>query len=212
MVMLCANILAILLSLFLFQSGNSIRLSEGGGPKLLEEKDVPPEPGVVVIEVEIGADGSVIGNDLIQGPPAYIERSRLALKDWKFTGVDPKSAPVHASVVFLYRPQHDIPDPPIAFSQPLPEDFDEEHHSPFPVIIVDPGYPLSGFGEGTVILQVATDATGTVQNVDVISDVPSLSAATAEAVRNWKFHVPKNGKSGEISVVVAVYRSPKYAY
>jgi hypothetical protein len=211
--MLFGNILPILLSLFLLQSENSIRLYEGGGPTLPDdEEDLPSDLAVVVFEVKIGADGSVIGNDLIQGPPEFVERSRLVFKDWKFTGVDPKLTPIYASAVFLYRPALEIPDAPMVFHQPLPDSFDQEHRSLFPVTVVDPGYPLSGFGEGNVILQVRTNAGGTVENVDVFSSVPPLSSVTAEAVRNWRFHVPKNGRPGELAIVVTVHRNPKYSH
>src|SRR5438105_6048480 len=161
--MFSGSIMTILLSLFLLQSGERIRLDEGGGPKLLND-DEQTALAVVVFEVEIGADGSVIGNDLIQGPPEYIERSRLALKDWTFTGIDPKSAPVHAGVVFLYRPRHDLPDTGLIFDQPLPDAFDEVHRCPFPVTVVDPGYPLGASGDGSVILQATTNANGNVEN------------------------------------------------
>ena len=201
--------MTILLSLFLLQSGERIRLDEGGGPKLLDD-DEQTALAVVVFEVEIGADGSVIGNDLIQGPPEYIERSRLALKDWTFTGIDPKSAHVHAGVVFLYRPRHDLPDTGLIFDQPLPDAFDEVHRCPFPVTVVDPGYPLGASGDGSVILQATTNANGKVENVDVVSGVSPLSEITVSAVRDWKFHVPSSREPAGISIVVAVYRSPKF--
>ncbi len=208
--MFSGSITTILLSLLLVQSGERIRLDEGGGPKLPDDDD-QTELAVVVFEVEIGADGSVIGNDLIQGPPEYIERSRLAFKDWTFTGVDRTSAPVHAGVVFLYKPRRDFPDTGIIFDQPLPDAFDEEHRCPFPVTVVDPGYPLVASGDGSVILQATTNANGKVENVDVVSGVSSFSEVTVKAVRDWKFHVPSREPAG-ISIVVAVYRSPKYKH
>jgi hypothetical protein len=208
--MFSGSIITILLSLLLLQSGEGIRLFEAGGPKL-SDKEEQTELAVVVFEVEIGADGSVIGNKLIQGPPEFVERSRLALKDWKFVGVDPKLTPIPAGVVFLYRPRPEFPDEPMAFDQPVPDRFDEEYRSPFPVTVVDPGYPLGAFGEGSVILQVTTNPNGKVEKLDVVSGVPSLTGATAAAVRDWEFYVPHGSqKQGGISIVVAVYRSPEY--
>src|SRR5437016_4604921 len=91
-----------------------------------------------------------------------------------------------------------------------PKLLDEEHRSPFPVTVVDPGYPLDAFGEGSVILQVTPNANGNVKDVDVVAGVPSLSEPTAAAVRDWKFHVPSNRKPEDFSIVVAVFRSPKF--
>ena len=133
---------AILLSISLLQAEPAIRLHEAGRPRLPDRTE-QSQLAVVVFEIQIGADGAVIGNDLIQGQPEYVERSRLALKDWSFVGVDPESAPIPASVVFLYRPQPDLPDAPMVFNEALPDAFDEKHLSRFPTTVVDPGYPAT---------------------------------------------------------------------
>ena len=168
----------VFLSLFLLQSGG-IRLDEGGGPKL-PDKDEQIELAVVVFEVEIGTDGSVIGNDLIQGRPEYVERSRLAIKDWRFTGIDPKSAPIRASVVFLYRPRHEFPDDGLIFDQPLPDAFDEEHRSPFPVTVVDPGYPLDAFGEIRKKVAIKCDLCAGYNNQACVQACPTGAAFRAQ--------------------------------
>src|SRR5689334_25392370 len=120
---------ALLMSVPLLQAANGVQLDEAGGPQLLPRKD-PIEISVVIFEIQIGADGSVVADDLIQGRPEYVERSRLALKDWRFSGVDPKLVPIPASVVFLYRPRPDLPDASVTFDQPLPAGFDENYFSP----------------------------------------------------------------------------------
>ncbi len=208
--MLSGALKAILLSISLLQDGAAIRLDEAGSPQFPDGIE-GPELAVVVFEIQIGADGTVIGDDLIQGLPEYVERSRHALKDWTFVGIDPESAPIPASVVFLYRPRPDLPVAPMVFDAALPDAFDEKHLSPFPTTVVDPGYPVSAFGEGAVILQVAPNEKGKVENVDVIAGVPSLSEATVAAVRNWEFHVP-SGSRPNISVIVTVYRKPLYSW
>jgi len=69
---------------------------------------------------------------------------------------------------------------------------------------------LGASGDGSVILQATTNANGKVENVDVVSGVSPLSEITVSAVRDWKFHVPSSREPADISIVVAVYRSPKF--
>jgi len=210
MLMFSGALNAILLSISLLQAEPAIRLDQASRPRLPDGTE-QSQLAVVVFEIQIGADGAVIGDELIQGQPEYVERSRRALKDWNFAGVDPASAPIPASVVFLYRPRPDLPDRPMVFDEILPDGFDENHLSAFPTTVVDPGYPVSAFADGAVILQVAPTAKGTVENVNVIAGVPSLSEPTVAAVRNWEFHVPTPSRSRpNISIIVTVYRKPLY--
>jgi TonB family protein len=51
----------------------------------------------------------------------------------------------------------------------------------------DVAYPINTGTTGIVTLDVSVDATGVVQKVDVVRDVPPLTSAAASAVKNWKF-------------------------
>jgi TonB family protein len=48
-------------------------------------------------------------------------------------------------------------------------------------------YPMNSRAPGFVTLDVSLDASGTVQNVTVVRDVPPLTAAAQGAVKNWQF-------------------------
>jgi TonB family protein len=48
-------------------------------------------------------------------------------------------------------------------------------------------YPINSQAPGFVTLGVSVDASGAVQNVTVVRDVPPLTAAAAGAVKNWQF-------------------------
>jgi TonB family protein len=48
-------------------------------------------------------------------------------------------------------------------------------------------YPMNSATTGIVTLDVSVDATGTVQNVRVVRDVPPLTSAAQSAVQSWQF-------------------------
>jgi TonB family protein len=48
-------------------------------------------------------------------------------------------------------------------------------------------YPINSQAPGFVSLDVSMDASGAVQNVTVVRDVPPLTAAAKGAVKNWQF-------------------------
>ena len=51
----------------------------------------------------------------------------------------------------------------------------------------DVTYPMNSSTTGIVTLDISVDATGTVQNVGVVRDVPPLTSAAQSAVRSWQF-------------------------
>ncbi len=51
----------------------------------------------------------------------------------------------------------------------------------------DVTYPMNSITTGIVTLDISVDATGTVQNVGVVRDVPPLTNAAQSAVRSWQF-------------------------
>jgi TonB family protein len=51
----------------------------------------------------------------------------------------------------------------------------------------DIAYPLNSQSPGFVTLDVSLDASGAVQNVTVVRDVPPLTAAAQSAVKTWQF-------------------------
>src|SRR5271154_1599748 len=60
----------------------------------------------------------------------------------------------------------------------------------------DIGYPPATSTTGFVTLDVNVDGSGTVQNVRVVRDVPSLTNAALTAVKNWSFRAAQlNGSA-----------------
>ena len=62
------------------------------------------------------------------------------------------------------------------------------YHGPAPMGHAgDVTYPMNSSTTGIVTLDISVDATGTVQNVGVVRDVPPLTSAAQSAVRSWQF-------------------------
>ena len=70
-------------------------------------------------------------------------------------------------------------------------------------------YPMNSSTTGIVTLDVSVDATGTVQKVGVVRDVPPLTSAAQSAVRSWQF-TPAivNGRATAGTVQVNVVFNP----
>jgi TonB family protein len=51
----------------------------------------------------------------------------------------------------------------------------------------DLGYPPQSIAVGTIVLEIAVDEKGAVESVRTIREIPSLTEAAVESVRNWQF-------------------------
>ena len=71
-------------------------------------------------------------------------------------------------------------------------------------------YPVNSVAVGTVVLDVTVSKDGTLKNVAVIRDVPSLTSGAMAAVKRWTINPATfNGKAIISKLVVAfVFRSP----
>ena len=167
------------------------------------------EQGIVVFDLNVNSDGTISEATLVGGTPTFIERSRLALEEWRFR-VPPGISPPNVSAIFVYRPRPDVNDSPYVFNLPVPDSYDDAHQTPFPLRIVDPGYPHEGNGEGTTVLQLEITPQGEVYNTQTIVRAGNLSATAAAATRRWRFHVP-GPASPQLAIVVMNFQKPKYA-
>jgi TonB family protein len=159
--------------------------------------------GLIVFDLKLNADGSVAQDELLRGQAQFVERSRLAFQHWRF--MKPPHADTHVNAIFLYKPQLDLPDSRFNLNVPLPE---RELPSPFPVKVIDPGFPRDGVSGGEVVLQVGLGPDGSVSKVSVIRPAATLTEAALAAVREWKFAVPAGADELSRTAVVVMYFEP----
>jgi hypothetical protein len=160
------------------------------------------ELGVAVFDVGLDSKGRVVNETALSGNLRFIEPSRLSLRDWSFTGVP--NVPTHVNAVFVYKPKLTLPDLPSTFYVPG-LDRSQRLRSPYPLRIVEPGYPVDGINGGAVVVQVRTDNEGVPQQVGVVTESPGLTDVTVSAVRNWRFTVPPDTGPGSRTAIVSIY-------
>lgn len=74
-------------------------------------------------------------------------------------------------------------------------------------------YPLQSIAVGTVVLEITVDEKGAVESVRAIREIPSLTEAAVESVRNWQFKPAiLDGKPVRSRTVAAVTFSPLAAF
>jgi TonB family protein len=170
-------------------------------------RDAFVQTGLAVFDLEVDAEGAAATSSPLYGQPPFMEPSRLSFSRWKFREGD--GEPVHVSATFLYRPILSLPTAASVIEVPLPESADAMQ-SPFPRKIVDPGYPFDGRYSGVVVVQAGLDADGNVENIRVLSEAPTLTAAATSAVRQWKFHVPAESDARSRTTIVTIhFQSPE---
>ena len=160
--------------------------------------------GEVVLNAGVDTRGNVREVRVIHGRSPFNEQAAQAVSQWTFIPAQ-TDQPVDSrvSATILFRPRSIFPiGPPVRLIQPSLSD---EERPPFPLAVSDPGYPVDSVAEGVVILQLQISADGSIQNVQVIRDVPSLTGAAEEVVRSWVFsHAKAEGRPVPGTAVVAI--------
>jgi hypothetical protein len=189
-----------------FQAPAGFRLVAAAPPEPLTEH--PAFTGISVFDLQVDGNGTVTDIKLIRGQPPFVEHSREAMSEWEFTATR-LSTPLHVSVTFVYKAKTDLPDRPIALSVPAPA---EPHAVAVPVHVIVPGYPISGRGEGSVVLQADIAASGRVQRLDAIHAIPSLTESAMSAVREWTFSTEhmESAQLPHVAIVVISFQVPEY--
>jgi hypothetical protein len=116
---------------------------------------------------------------------------------------------VNATVI--YQPRLGLPAQPNPMNVPFPNTGKENFTSPFPLHVVMPAFPLEGMAGGTVVMQAALEADGTVRSIQVLSGPPSLLESAVASLKTWQFYVPdKLDAASRTAVVVAYFQSPEF--
>ena len=82
---------------------------------------------------------------------------------------------------------------------------DAARFAPASVVATAPAnYPINSVAEGTVVLEVGVASDGSVGDIRIVRDVPSLTTEAMKAVRKWKFSpATLDGRATRSTVIVA---------
>jgi TonB family protein len=138
---------------------------------------------------------------LTRAADAFMRAAAAALRRWQYDR--PAQPPLSFSVSFTFKPGADTTSTQIAAAVPLaapavsagprapePVRVGLASMSPRLVTRVEPVYPAQALAarvEGTVVLEIRIDATGTVTQARVLRSVPPLDEAALGAVLQWVY-------------------------
>lgn len=66
-------------------------------------------------------------------------------------------------------------------------------------------YPINSVASGTVVLEVHLDKSGSIDSVEVLHDIPSLTGPAITAVKKWRFGAAKLDGHGIASVIPVAF-------
>jgi hypothetical protein len=155
----------------------------------------------VVLDVETGRQGNVQSVAVLHGDNPLLEIAVANVRQWAFAPVAvAMPAESHVTVVFLFRPRDLFSSAPLR-SQSIAHTSDRP---PFPLELVDLGYPVSSVGEGASVLELQIAATGDIRRLRVVSDAAGLAAYTERGLQSWRFQpAMRNGAAVIGNVIVA---------
>ncbi|PYV08893.1 MAG: hypothetical protein DMG07_24500 [Acidobacteria bacterium] len=144
-----------------------------------------PPNAVAGAAVVAGLDvrgGLVSRVEILGGSEPFAAAARQALAGWRFP---PSVARARVAVVVCFSsPNLTAATRPAEYALPTARSGPE---MPFPVRIVEPGYPPDASGGGAVTLRLQVDAAGAVQKVESIKTLGSFTEAATAAVSKWRF-------------------------
>lgn len=192
-------------------------------PDVLTVSDIPYPAtviaaGVVTLAVELDGTGKVQNIQRYRDIPSVTTQASLALQGWTYLPATLNGKPVASTLIvnIVFDPAFlDTNNIPLA-----PPDVTLPAKSKAPVYTPPqlftatfPPYPANGQGSGAVVLDVTVNSTGNITQVNPVRDVPTLTAAAVNAMKNWSFSAAIYGNAPITSkvIVAMVFRNPATA-
>lgn len=193
-------------------SDNSARRAEDDSaptPLSLVASSYPSQAlfgGEVVLDALIDSRGRLAETKAVRGASPFLENVLSAVRTWSFFPARLNGQAVAAGIGITfqfsqsYEPPHTTPA----------HNYDEAvagatDRGPLPVVTVEPPYPATGVGDGSVILYNLVGRQGQLTSLQVLSDSEPLTAAAVAAVHQWSF-VPgrRAGTDTDSAAIVVV--------
>lgn len=170
--------------------------------------------GEVAVELHVGNDGAVTKVEPLTSTPPFTDAVVAAVRGWRFDPaqdtLDKKLVAVPGRVLVLaaFRP-------PTVYASPAPGGPTQvlgrpSAALPQPGPLTMPAYPPKVFGDGTVLVEIETSATGAPSEYRVLGSKSGFDAAALEAVRSWRFGAPSLPRVPDVVYVYAIvsFREP----
>lgn len=161
--------------------------------------------GVVLAELELGADGKPRQVTVQYGQSPFREVASSLLREWTFMLPEEAAEDARVAAVFMFRQPQLLAVGSTA--QRLPR-----VSSGGPALppqarrVVEPSHPVQVVTDGLAVLAVALDETGRLKAISSLFGPSEFLAAARQAVRQWEFEPARQeGEAVEGGLLVVVY-------
>lgn len=186
-------------------------------PLSLVAAPFPPQAlfgGEILFDAKVDTRGKLTDVRVVQGQSPFLEEVLGAVETWTFLPARQDGRPVASRIGIVFQfAQSFLPKLTARVHEYKETGTDSKDRAALPVYTLEPEYPSTSIGEGSVILNEIVDREGHVTSTHVVRDLESLTAPTVAAVTQWKFasgrRAGENAASGVI--VVVTFRRPAVA-
>ena len=186
----------------------SLSAQQPFSPAQLQSGAVPPLPvlavggGEVLLEVSVGADGSVTDVKPLRATPPFTEMLTQAVRDWRFSPAQDSARAVESKILVagLFRPPAltgpTLGQPPTQVARPSDD-------VALPLRMVSPDFPAEALRGGVVLLEAQVDGAGEVSNIDLLRSAVPFDDEAVGALGDWAFR-PARIRGANASTLVYV--------
>ena len=170
--------------------------------------------GEILLDAKVDTRGKVTDVRVVQGEPPFLEEVLGAVQTWTFLPARQDGHDIDARVGIVFQfAQPYLPKLTARVHEYKETAADSKDRGALPLYTLEPEYPATSVGEGSVVLNEIVDKDGQVSSIHVVRDLASLTSPTVGAVRQWKFAPGKHeGAAIESGVIVVVtFRRPTVA-
>ena len=189
----------------------------GPTPLSLVGAPFPPQAlfgGEILFDAKVDTHGKITDVRVVQGQSPFLEEVLGAVQTWTFLPAqqDGRAVDARIGIVFQFA-QPFLPKMTARVHEYKETGTDTKERAALPIFTLEPEYPPSSIGEGSVVLHEIVNRDGRVTSTHVVRDLESLTAPTVSAVEQWKFapgrRAAEPAESGVI--VVIAFRRPAVA-
>ena len=169
--------------------------------------------GLVTLSANLSASGQADNVQVLRDVPGLTSVASSLVKSWSYTPgkLDGHPAPSTLTIEVVFNPGNTLNENlkigPVA---PSPPPFPKGYLPPEIAVASYVPYPVNSVGIGAVVLDLTVYKYSEVKKVDILRDVPSLSAEAIATVKRWTINPATfKGKPIPSKMIVAfVFRSP----
>lgn len=170
--------------------------------------------GEVLLDLTIGADGSVATIETLRATPPYTELMTGAVRSWRFDAAKAPERGIlqtvegHVLVAAVFRP-------PGIYAAPARGEPTTGHGEPsaelprLRSLDMPLTYPPRSVRDGTVLIEIELTAAAVAREYRVMSPPSTFDSAALETVRGWRFDYPSSPTGAPLFVYAVIgFREP----